>query len=144
MVANAAAALPETLLQFGAGRFLRAFVDRFVHQANLSGQGAGRVVVVQSTPGARADLLNAQPDGFHVVVRGLSQGATIDRVEPVASISRALSATTQWAEVLDVARSPALRWIVTNATEAGYALAPTDRLESQPPAAMPGKLLQVL
>ncbi|MFM7161350.1 MAG: altronate dehydrogenase [Planctomycetaceae bacterium] len=144
MVANAAAALPETLLQFGAGRFLRAFVDRFVHQANLSGQGAGRVVVVQSTPGARADLLNAQPDGFHVVVRGLSQGATIDRVEPVASISRALSATTQWADVLDVARSPALRWIVTNATEAGYALAPTDRLESQPPAAMPGKLLQVL
>lgn len=143
-VTNPGALLPETVLQFGAGRFLRAFVDRFVHQANLAGQGVGRVVVVQSTPGARAELLNSQPEGFHVAVRGLSQGATIDRVEPVSSISRALTATTQWGAVLDVARAPALRWIVTNATEAGYALDPADRLESQPPAAMPAKLLQVL
>ena len=30
------ATLPETVLQFGAGRFLRAFTDRFIHQANLA------------------------------------------------------------------------------------------------------------
>lgn len=136
--------LPETILQFGAGRFLRAFVDRFVHQANREGQGVGRVVVVQSTAGQRADLLNAQPDGFHVVVRGLQDGTTIDRVEPVQSIARALSAVDQWPEVLEVARNPALRFVVTNATEAGYALDSSDHPGSVPPRSMPAKLTRVL
>ena len=30
--------LPETVLQFGAGNFLRAFADLFLHQANEQGQ----------------------------------------------------------------------------------------------------------
>lgn len=29
--------LPETILQFGAGRFMRAFADGFIHQANEDG-----------------------------------------------------------------------------------------------------------
>ena len=46
--------LPETVLQFGSGRFLRAFADLFIHQANQQGQKVGRVVIVQSTAGDRA------------------------------------------------------------------------------------------
>lgn len=41
--------LPETILQFGSGRFLRAFADLFIHHANAQGQDVGRVVIVQST-----------------------------------------------------------------------------------------------
>ena len=52
--------LPETVLQFGAGRFLRAFADLFISQANAQGQAIGRVVVVQSTGDARAAALNRQ------------------------------------------------------------------------------------
>jgi tagaturonate reductase len=136
--------LPETILQFGAGRFLRAFVDRFVQNANDEGQGVGRVVVVQLTPGQRADFLNAQPDGFHVVVRGYHEGKLVERIEPVKSIRRALIAQDQWDEVLAVARSPELRYIVTNATEAGYAVDPADRADSAPPKLMPAKLTRVL
>jgi tagaturonate reductase len=136
--------LPETILQFGAGRFLRAFVDRFVENANDAGQEVGRVVVVQSTPGQRADLLNSQPEGYHVLVRGYAAGELVDRVEPVRSISRALVAQTQWADVLTVARSSELRYLVTNATEAGYALDVADCLDSHPPQSMPGKLTHVL
>jgi len=136
--------LPETVLQFGAGRFLRAFVDRFLQNANDEGQAVGRVVVVQSTPGQRADLLNSQPEGYHVLVRGLADGQIVDRTESVRSISRALVAQNQWDEVLTVARSNELRWIVTNATEAGYALHEADRADSAPPQSLPGKLTQVL
>jgi tagaturonate reductase len=135
---------PETILQFGAGRFLRAFIDRFVQQANDAGQNVGRIVVVQSTPGARAELLNQQRDGYHVLVRGLENGEIVDRAERVASISRAINAAGNWAEVLEVARSPELKYIVTNATEAGYALDPADRLDSAPPQSLPAKLTQVL
>src|SRR5258708_3834408 len=131
--------LPETVLQFGAGRFLRAFVDRFVQNANDEGQGVGRVVVVQSTPGQRADLLNAQPDGYHVVVRGYAEGELVERTDVVHSISRGLVAQCQWSDVLAVARSPDLRYLVTNATEAGYAVDPADRPDSAPPQSMPAK-----
>ena len=54
----------ETILQFGAGRFLRAFVDRFVQHANDAGQDVGKVVVVQSTPGARADSILGTANGM--------------------------------------------------------------------------------
>lgn len=141
---SAASELPETILQFGAGRFLRAFVDRFVQNANDGGQEVGRVVIVQSTPGQRSDLLNSQPDGFHVVVRGYSEGDLVERTEAVRSVSRALLARDQWADVLTLACSPALRYVVTNATEAGYAVDPTDRIDSSPPNSLPAKLTRIL
>ncbi len=48
--------LPETILQFGAGRFLRAFFDRFVPQANEAGQNVGRIVAVQREADRRSEL----------------------------------------------------------------------------------------
>jgi tagaturonate reductase len=136
--------LPETILQFGSGKFLRGFVDYFVHQANASGQGVGRVVVVQSTGDRRADLLNQQRGRYHVAVRGLLDGKRIDRVEEVNSVSRALIAAKQWDEVLHVAASPQLKYIVCNTAEAGYALDPQDSKDSRPPHSFPARLLRVL
>ena len=136
--------LPETFLQFGAGRFLRAFVDRFVHQANEAGQNVGRIVVVQREHDSRADLLNQRPDGYQILVRGYQDFELIQRRESVKSISRVLLADKQWADVLAFAKSPALRFIVTNATESGYVLDARDRLLSVPPESLPGKLTQVL
>ena len=95
--------LPETVLQFGTGRFLRAFADFFIHEANVAGQNVGRVVVVQSTGAARAEGLNAQSNGYHVAVRGVENEQVVDRVVRIESIARALHAGTQWVEVLRVA-----------------------------------------
>jgi tagaturonate reductase len=134
----------ETVLQFGAGRFLRAFADRFIQYANEHGQDAGGVVVVQSTPGPRAELLRQQPEGYQVLVRGYEDGQLIERAESVRSIRRALIAQDEWERVLDVARSPHLRYLISNATEAGYTLDPGDRADSRPPRSFPAKLTQVL
>ncbi len=138
------AQLPETILQFGSGRFLRAFADLFVHHANLEGQAVGRVVVVQSTGGERSDALNRQGGRYHVVVRGLEAGKAVDRVEAVESISRALTASRQWHEVCALCRSPSLRVVLSNTTESGYALDPADRPGADPPRSFPAKLLAVL
>jgi tagaturonate reductase len=132
----------ETVLQLGAGRFLRAFVDRFIQQANDEGQDIGQVVVVQTTSGKRAELL--QPSGYTVLVRGYREGELVERQDRVQSISRGLLAGEQWPRVQQVATSPELRFIVTNATEAGYALDPQDRPDASPPHSMPGKLTQLL
>ncbi len=136
--------LPETILQFGAGRFLRAFADLFIHQANEEGQAVGRVVVVQSTGDDRAAALNRQRGRYHVAVRGYENGAVVDRVETSASISRALVASSQWDEVRALARSPELRIVLSNTTESGYNLDPADKPTDAPPRSFPAKLLAVL
>jgi tagaturonate reductase len=136
--------LTETILQFGAGNFLRAFADLFVQEANDSGQRVGRIVVVQSTDSHRADSLNRNGCTYHVVVRGLNEGRTVDEVKTVRSISRALVAATQWDQVLAVASAPELQYVLSNTTEAGYELAPDDSQESSPPKSFPAKLTQFL
>jgi tagaturonate reductase len=142
--------LPETVLQFGAGNFLRAFADLFLHQANQQGQDVGRVVVVQSTGDSRANLLNQTGGRYHVVIRGLKYGQVVDRVEECASISRALVATDQWAEVLRFAASPDLQFVISNTTEAGYVLDPMAHAYTPvadapgSPKSFPAKLAAVL
>jgi tagaturonate reductase len=136
--------LPETVLQFGSGRFLRAFADLFIHQANQTATPVGKVVIVQSTGGDRAGGLNSQAGRYHVVVRGLESNIVVDRVEPVESISRAIVAASQWDEVRALARSPQLRLILSNTTEAGYNLDAADQPADAPPRSFPAKLLAVL
>lgn len=134
--------LPETVLQFGGGNFLRAFFNVFLHEANIAGQRVGRAVVVQSTHSNRAALLNRQGGRYHVITRGLLDGRPVDTVQVVESVSRGLTAALEWGAVLDVARSPDLRLVVSNVTEAGYALDDGDRMDA--PASFPAKLLVVL
>ncbi|MEZ6141020.1 MAG: altronate dehydrogenase [Zavarzinella sp.] len=134
----------ESILQFGAGRFFRAIADFFVHQAREEGQAIGKIAVVQSTGDDRAKILNDQGGKYHVITRGLENGQIIDRIDEVASISRAIVASDQWGEVLKIAQSSDLAYILSNTTEAGYTLDPNDSLESAPPASFPAKLLHVL
>ncbi|CAN5575448.1 tagaturonate reductase [soil metagenome] len=137
-------ALPETILQFGSGRFLRAFFDLFVHHGNEQGQAVGRIAIVQSTGDSRADSLNKQGGKYHVVVRGYEDGQVVDRVESCASVSRGIHAGTQWDEVLKLAVSPDLKVIVSNTTEAGFTLDPEDTPTDPVPKSFPAKLLAVL
>lgn len=133
----------ETVLQFGAGNFLRAFVDLFIEESNRSG-GFGKVVVVQSTGRDRADALNVAGGRYHVALQGVEHGIVVDRTEAVGSISRALFAGTEWPTVLEVAASPDLRWVVSNTTEAGFTLDDADAAEGGVPVSFPAKLLAVL
>lgn len=134
----------ETVLQFGGGNFLRGFVDAFVHDANATGQNVGRIVVVQSTRSGIADTINRQQGVYHVVTRGLRNGRAVDEVSRIESLSRAFDAQSDWAQVIDIATSQSLNFIVSNTTEAGFALDPADTDRSSVPASFPAKLLAVL
>jgi tagaturonate reductase len=136
--------LPESILQIGTGKFLRGFADFFIHQANQEGQSIGRIVVVQSTGATRANFINRQAGRYHVLIRGLAGGATIETVNEVRSISRALVASENWLDVLNFARTPNLRWIISNTAENGYTLDAADHAGSTPPSSFPAKLLLIL
>ena len=147
VASEAIADLPETVLQFGGGNFLRAFADLFIEQANRDGQRVGRIVIVQSTSSGIADQINRQHGRYHVLVRGLRKGKPVNEIETVNSVSRALDARSQWKQVLEIASSPTLRYIISNTTEAGLALDPVDQRcppADSAPESFPAKLLDFL
>lgn len=136
--------LPERVLQFGSGRFLRGFTDSFIDRANREGSYQGRVVIVQSTGEGRRDLLHEQDGLYTLWLRGLVAGQRVDSIEVISAVSRTLGAAREWERVLECARSPDLEVVVSNTTELGLVLDPEDRLELDPPRSYPGKLTAVL
>jgi tagaturonate reductase len=136
--------MPESIFQFGTGKFLRCFCDLFVHEVSEAGAGAGSIVALQSTGHDRARLLNGQQGRYHVAIRGLEQGQPVDRTIQVRSIRRALAAGSDWADSLAAACSASLLMMISNTTEAGYALRPEDTAADAPPRSFPAKLLALL
>ncbi|WP_020474352.1 mannitol dehydrogenase family protein [Zavarzinella formosa] len=136
--------MAETILQFGSGRFLRAFADYFVDVANREGQNLGQVVIVQSTGGERAGNLASAGGKYHLLIRGLENGQVVDRVEEIGSVSRALVAGSQWDEVRKLAASPDLKFILSNTTEAGFTLEEADSPTARPPKSFPAKVAVLL
>ena len=134
----------ESVLQFGSGRFLRAFADLFIHEARQSGQSIGRVVVVQSTGNERVRRFNDQDGRYRIHVRGLRDGRRVEETVEVASVSRALSAEGDWQAVLAAGRDPATEFILSNVSEIGYEVPEPERKDAAPPGSFPGKLLRVL
>jgi len=137
-------ALPERVLQFGTGVLLRGLPDYFIHKANKAGIFNGRVVVVKSTGNGGTDNFAAQDGLFTHSIRGIQGGEPVSETVINASISRVLSAASDWAEVLSLATRAELQIVVSNTTEVGLTLLPSDNIFAAPPQSFPAKLTAVL
>ena len=137
-------ALPEKVLQFGTGVLLRGLIDDFIDKANKQGIFNGRVVVVKSTSTGGTDAFEQQNGLFTQLIKGIDNGNKIDEIVINSSISRVLSASDNWAEILAVAANPQLQIITSNTTEVGISLLADDDVKATPPKSFPGKLLAVL
>lgn len=136
--------LPEKVLQFGTGVLLRGLPDFLIDQANRQGIFNGRVVVVKSTDGGDAAAFQRQDNLYTVCIRGIEDEVPVRQDVVCASLSRVLSAKSQWAEVLAFAASPDLQLVLSNTTEVGIVLDADDDVRAAPPHSFPGKLLAVL
>ena len=136
--------LPEKVLQFGEGGFLRAFVDWMFHRLNKQGLFNGRVVVVQPIAQGLVDKLNEQDGLYTLILRGLENGKPTEKKEIISSVSRGINPYTDWQSYLACAENPDLEFIVSNTTEAGITFDPNDSRGSTPPASFPGKLTAFL
>jgi len=134
--------LPEKVLQFGTGVLLRALPDHFIDQANKQGIFNGRVVVVKSTE-SDSSAFDRQNGLYTICVRGIENGKTVEENIVNASISRVLSAKTEWKQLLECAYNPEMRIIISNTTEIGIQLVDDD-INATPPVSFPGKLLSFL
>lgn len=136
-------ALPEKVLQFGTGVLLRGLPDYFIDKANKQGLFNGRIVVVKSTDQGGTDAYAAQDGLYTLLEKGIENGLPVERTTINASISRVVSAKTEWQAVLDCAANPAIQIIISNTTEVGITLLASDA-NSLLPESFPGKLLHFL
>ncbi|MDF2571211.1 MAG: uxaB, partial [Sporomusa sp.] len=136
--------LPERVIQFGEGNFLRAFVDCMIHRLNKQGLFNGKIVLVQPIAEGLADKINEQDGLYTLLLRGLQEGKIVEQKEIITSVSRGINPYTDWAACLQCAENPAIEFVVSNTTEAGITYDPADRLENRPPVSFPGKLTAYL
>jgi len=136
--------LPERVIQFGEGNFLRAFVDWMFHQLNKKQLFNGRVVLVQPIAEGLADKINEQNGLYTLLLRGLQDGKAVEQKEIISSVSRCINPYTQWDEYLKCAEQESIEFVVSNTTEAGIAFDHHDSLDSKPPVSFPGKLTAYL
>jgi tagaturonate reductase len=135
--------LPEKVLQFGTGVLLRGLPDYFIDKANRQGVFNGRIVVVKSTDHGNTDEFDHQDNLYTICIKGIENGKTVEQNIVSSAISRVLTASNQWKEILDFAASDSLELIISNTTEVGIQLVEED-IKSQPPISFPGKLLALL
>ena len=136
--------MPEKIIQFGEGNFLRAFVDWIVWNMDQKTNFNGSVVVVQPIERGMADWLNGQDCLYHVNLQGRQDGKPVNTLERIDVISRALNPYTQNNAFMALAEQPEIRFVISNTTEAGIAFDNTCKFTDAPASSYPGKLVQLL
>ncbi len=135
---------PIKILQFGEGNFLRAFVDWILQNLNESGVINSDVAVVQPMPTGRvADL--ARQDGLYTLcLEGIDNGEKVQSRRVIDVLRDFINPFEDYDKFLSYAKSEDLEVIISNTTEAGIALDPTDTDFTKCPKSFPGKLLALL
>ena len=139
---------PERVMQFGEGNFLRAFVDYWFDIANEHAAWNGKCAIIKprNSPSSTCRLLNEQEVLYTLHLRGIQNGKCVDERRVISSVSRCIDPHRDagFGEMMDLAVSDALEFVVSNTTEAGIQYDPACQLSDHPCASFPGKLTQVL
>lgn len=137
------------IIQFGTSRFLQAHAALFVHEARQAGQDVGPITVVQvSGDSSRSSRVAAfaNPAGYPVIIRGISDGHPVNHTVQVTSVDRGLSAVEHWQELSRLFAENA-EFIISNTGDTGYETWPEDdgfAADGDVPRSFPAKLAALL
>ena len=134
----------EKVIQFGEGNFLRGFIEWIIWNTNKKTDFNASVVVVQPINRGMIDMLNEQDGLYHLNLQGMQNGKSVDSIEMIDVISRALNPYVDFESYLKLAEQPEMRFIISNTTEAGIAFDPSCKFDDKPALSYPGKLVQLL
>jgi tagaturonate reductase len=135
---------PEKIIQFGEGNFLRGFTDWMVDHINSEGFFQGGIVAVQPLKQGLANVLNEQDGIYTVLLRGIQGGERTEERRVVTAINRCLNPYDEWTELLETARQPGIRFIISNTTEAGIVYVSESYNGVNCPASFPAKVAALL
>lgn len=131
-------------MQFGEGNFLRAFVEWIIQDLNDKGAISSDVVLVQPMPFGRVKEL-AEQDGLYTLrLEGIDGGKKVKNSQVINVVGDCVNPFAEYEKFLAYGESEDLEVIISNTTEAGIAVDPTDTDFSVCPKSYPGKLLALL
>lgn len=142
--AEAGAAPPVKILQFGEGNFLRAFVDWMIDLLNERTSFNGSVTIIQPIPRGTVDLLERQDGLYHLLLEGIKEGKPHTEKRLITSVKGGINPYQEYGEFLALGENPDLEVIFSNTTEAGIAFDKKDTSAETLPKSFPGKLTALL
>ena len=132
------------IMQFGEGNFLRAFVEWILQDLNDKGAINANVVLVQPMPFGRVKEL-ADQDGLYTLrLEGIDGGKKVKNSQVINVVGDCLNPFAEYERFLAYGESEDLEIVISNTTEAGIAVDPTDTDFTVCPKSYPGKLLALL
>ena len=117
------------ILQYGEGNFLRTFVDVYFDELNKREQGEYEVSVVKPIQFGSLERFEKQRNKYHVVLRGIENGRTVENVYKVDSIKNAIDPFVDYEKYTSLAKDEELKIIVSNTTEAGICFNNSDKID---------------
>jgi len=137
--------MPEKVLQFGEGNFLRAFVDYMFDELNSAGKFNGSITLVQPIDfGPITKFINEQEGLYTLLARGLEQGKEVCNKRLITSVTKCINPYADFEDYNARAKNPDLRFIVSNTTESGIVYNKEDKVEGKPQNSFPAKVTSFL
>ena len=135
---------PVTVVQFGEGNFLRAFVDYMIDIANEKNLFNGNIVLVKPIEFGTLDRYKAQDCQYTVQLRGRVNGQEYVETRQITSVKDIVSPFDDYEEYISLAKLDTVRFVVSNTTEAGIVYNEHDQFEEKLNITFPAKLTQFL
>lgn len=132
------------IMQFGEGNFLRAFVEWIIQDLNDKGAICSDVVLVQPMPFGRVNEIAAQDGLYTLRLEGIDGGKNVKKSQVINVVGDCVNPFADYEKFLKYGESEDLEVIISNTTEAGIAVDPTDTDFTACPKSFPGKLLALL
>ena len=138
--------LPEKIVQFGEGNFLRAFVDYMFDEINEQGLFEGGITLIQPIPGGDflRNVLNEQEGLYTLIARGREDGKEVAAKRLITCVNRCINPYVDLDTYNTCAKNPELRFVVSNTTEAGISWKEEDMITNQPQDSFPAKVCNFL
>ncbi|WP_321827910.1 tagaturonate reductase [Maribacter dokdonensis] len=132
--------LPIKVMQFGGGNFLRAFVDISIQKINNATNFNAGVAVIKPTARGDYQELKSQDGLFSVQLEGYENNTFVQDLTVVDCIQKVINPYSEWQKYIDLSKTPKLRFIISNTTEAGIVFNSNDAFDHTPPKEFPAKL----
>lgn len=137
--------MPEKVIQFGEGNFLRAFVDYMFDALNSAGKFNGSITLVQPIEfGPITGFINEQEGLYTLLARGLEQGKEVCNKRLITSVTRCVNPYSEFETYSNCAKNPELRFVVSNTTESGIVYNKEEMVSDKPQNSFPAKVTNFL
>jgi tagaturonate reductase len=103
--------LPVKVVQFGAGSFLRGFVDWIVDVMNEKQCFLGHIQIIQSVSSSADNSLNDQDGLYHVVTKGIEAGKTTEQIRLISCVRATINAQEDPQRFFEIAANADLQFL---------------------------------